>query len=42
MKIASIDHVVLTVPDPDASIAFYTRVLGMMVAPCWWGVKRSQ
>ncbi len=29
MLIASIDHVVLTVADMDATIAFYTRVLGM-------------
>lgn len=29
MKIASIDHVVLTVADMDRTIDFYTRVLGM-------------
>ena len=29
MDIASIDHVVLTVRDVRASVAFYTRVLGM-------------
>lgn len=29
MDIASIDHVVLTVRDIRASVAFYTRVLGM-------------
>ena len=29
MRITSIDHLVLTVRDVDASIAFYTRVLGM-------------
>jgi catechol 2,3-dioxygenase-like lactoylglutathione lyase family enzyme len=31
MLIASIDHVVLTVADMDATIAFYTRVLGMQL-----------
>jgi len=29
MLIAGIDHVVLTVADMDATITFYTRVLGM-------------
>ena len=29
MKIARIDHLVLTVRDIDAACAFYTRVLGM-------------
>lgn len=29
--IQSIDHVVLTVADMDATIAFYTRVLGMQL-----------
>ncbi|HKR76214.1 MAG TPA: VOC family protein [Rhodanobacter sp.] len=29
MKIASLDHLVLTVADVDASCAFYERVLGM-------------
>lgn len=29
MEIAAIDHLVLTVRDLDASIDFYTRVLGM-------------
>jgi predicted enzyme related to lactoylglutathione lyase len=42
MNITSIDHVVLTVQDPDASIAFYTRVLGMTAASCRMGVKHSQ
>jgi len=31
MLIASIDHVVLTVTDMEATIAFYTRVLGMQL-----------
>lgn len=31
MKIDSIDHLVLTVRDVDASCAFYSRVLGMEV-----------
>ena len=29
MRIASLDHLVLTVADVDATIAFYVRVLGM-------------
>lgn len=29
MKISAIDHIVLTVRDIDATIAFYTRVLGV-------------
>ncbi len=29
MKVASLDHVVLTVSDIEATIAFYERVLGM-------------
>ncbi|MFQ5958080.1 MAG: VOC family protein [Alphaproteobacteria bacterium] len=29
MKIARIDHIVLTVRDIDATVAFYTRALGM-------------
>jgi len=29
MKVTALDHLVLTVRDPDATIAFYTRVLGM-------------
>ncbi len=29
MKVERLDHLVLTVRDIDASIAFYTRVLGM-------------
>ena len=29
ISIRSLDHLVLTVADIDASIAFYTRVLGM-------------
>lgn len=29
MRIGRLDHVVLTVADIDASLAFYTRVLGM-------------
>ena len=29
MKVAALDHLVLTVRDIDAAIAFYTRVLGM-------------
>src|SRR5438067_7586237 len=32
MRIDRIDHLVLTVADPDATIDFYTRVLGMRVA----------
>lgn len=31
MKINRLDHLVLTVADLDATIAFYTRVLGMEV-----------
>ena len=31
MKIDSLDHLVLTVADVDASCAFYERVLGMQV-----------
>jgi len=31
MKIDAIDHLVLTVADIDATVAFYTRVLGMEV-----------
>ncbi|WP_240483884.1 VOC family protein [Methylobacillus sp. MM3] len=29
MKIDSLDHLVLTVPDIDASVSFYSKVLGM-------------
>ncbi len=29
MRIDRLDHLVLTVSDPDASVDFYTRVLGM-------------
>ena len=29
MKVTALDHLVLTVRDPDSTIAFYTRVLGM-------------
>jgi catechol 2,3-dioxygenase-like lactoylglutathione lyase family enzyme len=29
MKVESLDHIVLTVHDLDATIAFYTKVLGM-------------
>ena len=32
MKIKCIDHLVFTVQDIDATIAFYTRVLGMTAA----------
>ena len=31
MKIDRIDHIVLTVRDVDATCAFYSRVLGMIV-----------
>ncbi|MEW5789440.1 MAG: VOC family protein [Pseudomonadota bacterium] len=29
MRVASLDHLVLTVADPEASASFYERVLGM-------------
>ena len=29
MRIASLDHLVLTVANPERTVAFYTRVLGM-------------
>lgn len=31
MKVDSLDHLVLTVKDPDATASFYARVLGMNV-----------
>jgi catechol 2,3-dioxygenase-like lactoylglutathione lyase family enzyme len=31
MKIANLDHIVLTVQDIDRTVEFYTRVLGMKV-----------
>lgn len=31
MKISGLDHLVLTVADPDATCDFYSRVLGMQV-----------
>lgn len=39
MKIDAIDHSVLAVRDPDASCAFYSRVLGMTVATFGRGRK---
>ena len=32
MKVTSLDHLVLTVQDLDATVDFYTRVLGMTVS----------
>jgi catechol 2,3-dioxygenase-like lactoylglutathione lyase family enzyme len=39
MKIDSLDHLVLTVKDIDASCAFYSRVLGMEVTS--FGARRK-
>jgi catechol 2,3-dioxygenase-like lactoylglutathione lyase family enzyme len=39
MKIDSLDHLVLTVKDIDASCAFYSRVLGMEVVAFGAGRK---
>ena len=39
MKIDSLDHLVLTVADIEASVAFYTRVLGMEVVSFAGGRK---
>lgn len=39
MKIKSLDHLVLTVADIDASCAFYQRVLGMQVVSFGAGRK---
>jgi catechol 2,3-dioxygenase-like lactoylglutathione lyase family enzyme len=39
MKIDSLDHLVLTVKDIDASCAFYSRVLGMEVTSFGAGRK---
>ena len=33
MKIRQLDHLVLTVTDPDRTIDFYTRILGMTAIP---------
>lgn len=40
MKIDRIDHVVLTVADIDATVAFYTRVMGMQ-AQSFSGGRRA-
>ncbi|GAA3434857.1 VOC family protein [Kutzneria kofuensis] len=39
MKVNRLDHLVLTVADVDASVAFYTRVLGMDVVTFRGGRK---
>lgn len=39
MQVESIDHLVLTVRDVDASCAFYTRVLGMTISTFGAGRK---
>ena len=39
LTLASLDHLVLTVADLDATIAFYTRVLGMEVVTFGSGRK---
>ena len=39
MELERIDHLVLTVADPDATIAFYTEVLGMHEITFAWGRK---
>lgn len=39
MRIDRLDHLALTVADPDASIEFYTRVLGMEVVTFGEGRK---
>jgi len=39
MKIDAIDHLVLTVRDIEATCAFYTRVLGMLVVTFGGGRK---
>jgi catechol 2,3-dioxygenase-like lactoylglutathione lyase family enzyme len=39
MKIDAIDHLVLTVTDIEATCAFYTRVLGMLVVTFGGGRK---